>query len=144
MVPTRNEIIEIIMKMKGFWWKYIITIVTIRQIDLLAKYLWKKQKNELWSYGNRRILHFLCSYFASDPKLKIKVLICVLKNTYFLKNVIINFFWKFVVEKNKALSIRKVQLLYFNGEKTNFKAKILVSRSKIYEFSEEKFLIFPM
>ena len=44
----------------------------------------------------------------------------------------------------KALSIRKVQLLYFNGEKTNFKAKILVSRSKIYEFSEEKFLIFPI
>ena len=83
--------------------------------------------------------------FTSDPKLKIKVLICVLKNTLFLKNVIINFFFrKFVVEKNQALPIRKVQLLYFNGEKTNFKAKILDSRSKIYEFSEEKFLTFPM
>ena len=48
------------------------------------------------------------------------------------------------MEKNKALLIGKAQLLYFNGEKTNFKAKILVSNSKIYEFSEEKFLIFPM
>ena len=84
------------------------------------------------------------SYVASDPKLKIKVLICVFKNTYFLKNVTIKFFWKFIVEKNKALSIKKVQLKYFNGEKKNFNAKILVSRSKIYEFSEEKFLIFPM
>ena len=56
----------------------------------------------------------------------------------------IKFFWKFVVEKNKAFSIRKVQILYFNGEKTNFKAKIFVSRLKIYEFSEEKLLIFPM
>ena len=53
------------------------------------------------------------------------------------------FFWKFVVGK-KAPSIKKFQLLYFNGEKTNFKAKFLASQSKIYEFSEEKFLIFPM
>ena len=44
--------------------------------------------------------------------------------------------------RKKALSIRKVQLLYFNGEKTNFKAKILVSHSKIHEFSEEKLLNF--
>ena len=30
------------------------------------------------------------------------------------------------------------------GEKTNFKVKISVSQTKVYEFSKEKFLIFAM
>ena len=55
-------------------------------------------------------------------------------------------FWNFFFENSlwgkKALSIRKVQLLYFNGEKTNFNAKFLVSYSKIYEFSKETFLTY--
>ena len=51
---------------------------------------------------------------------------------------------KLVVGKNKVISISKVQFYYFHEEKTNFQAKILVSLTKIYEFSKEKFLIFPM
>ena len=35
---------------------------------------------------------------------------------------------------------QKIATLAFNGEKTNFK----VSHSEIYEFSEEKLLIFAM
>ena len=76
-------------------------------------------------------LIFYKNVISPDPKLKIKVLICVLKNTHFLKSVIIKFFGKIVVEKKKALSISQVQFLSFNGDKANFKAKILITRSKI-------------
>ena len=44
----------------------------------------------------------------------------------------------------QAISVRNIQLSQFHGEKTSFKTKILVSHTKIYEFSQEKFLIFPM
>ena len=49
-----------------------------------------------------------------------------------------------IVGKYTAISMRKVQLSYFHGEKTNFKTKILVSRTKIYEFFEKKFLNFSV
>ena len=46
-------------------------------------------------------------------------------------------------ETTSTLNERKVQLLYFHEEQTNFQANILVSHTKIYEFSKEKLLIFP-
>ena len=46
---------------------------------------------------------------------------------------------KYAVGKYAATLIRKVQLSYFHKE-NKFEAKILVSHTKIYEFSVKKFL----
>ena len=52
-------------------------------------------------------------------------IIFVLKSTYILKSATVKIGWKYVVGKYTAILIRKVQLPYFHGEKTNFRAKII-------------------
>ena len=69
---------------------------------------------------------------------------CVLKSTYVYKSAMLKIVLKYIVGKYTVISIRKVQLSYFHGEKRILRQKISVSHTKIYELSEEKFLIFPM
>ena len=71
-------------------------------------------------------------------------LFAFLKAYNFLNMLLWKLFENTLCEKNKALSNSKIQLSYCRGEKTHFKPKILVSHTKICEFFEEKFLIFPM
>ena len=69
-----------------------------------------------------------CSNFVPDAKLMIIVLNYILKSIHLLKSVM--------------MKCRKMQFSYVYGEITNVDTKILVSKTKIFEFSLEKFLVF--
>ena len=118
---------------------YFITKLT-RRLVVYTHYV-LKERLKPWPKIAKNALTWVrpklkSSYFASDPKLKSRI-IFVLKSTYVLKSAMAKIVWKYVVSKYKAVSIRKVHLSYFHGEKTNLKAKSWFNIRKFINFARK-------